>query len=372
MTVLFLCGDVMTGRGIDQILARPADPTLHEPYVKDARGYVELAERKHGPLARPVEDAYIWGFAPEVFERVKPAARIINLETAVTTADTFWPDKGIHYRMSPENLGCITAAEVHCCTLANNHVLDWGYLGLEETLHSLHRAGLKTAGAGRNEPEATAPAVLATGAGRRGLLFSFAAPDCGVPPTWAASGGRPGVAFLPDFSDAAVAAVAAVARRIAAARAERDDLVIVSIHWGGNWGYDISAEHRALAHRLIDEAGADLVHGHSSHHVKGIEVYSERLILYGCGDLITDYEGIGGRESFRGDLGLMYFPELDPVEGRLKSLRMQPTQMRQLRLCRPCDEDVAWMEATLNREGRRFGARVRLQQDGMLHLQSKV
>ena len=366
MTVCFLCGDVMTGRGIDQILARPVEPTLHEPYVKDARRYVELAEQKHGPLRYPVPDGYIWGVALEVLDRLRPAARLVNLETAVTGSDTFWEGKGIHYRMSPANLGCLTAAGLDCCTLANNHVLDWGYAGLEETLTTLHRAGLKTAGAGQDETAATAPAVLAAGTGNRLLVFSLASSDSGVPPAWAAAGDRPGVGFLPDLSDAVFSQLAA---RIAGARRHPGDLVMVSVHWGGNWGYTVPFDQRAFAHRLIDEAGVDLVHGHSSHHVKGLEVHRGRLILYGCGDLITDYEGIGGRESFRGDLGLMYFPEFDPGRRRLKSLRMQPTQMRQLRLCHPSGKDVAWMEATLNREGRRFGNRVQLQQDGMLHLQ---
>ena len=62
-----------------------------------------------------------------------------------------------------------------------------------------------------------------------------------------------------------------------------------------------------LAHSLLDEAGVDVIHGHSSHHVKGIEVYKGKAILYGCGDFLTDYEGIQGYEEFRDDLVLMYF-----------------------------------------------------------------
>jgi poly-gamma-glutamate synthesis protein (capsule biosynthesis protein) len=58
---LFLCGDVMTGRGIDQILPRPGNPSMHELQVRDARQYVRLAETAHGPIPRPVDFAYPWG-----------------------------------------------------------------------------------------------------------------------------------------------------------------------------------------------------------------------------------------------------------------------------------------------------------------------
>jgi poly-gamma-glutamate capsule biosynthesis protein CapA/YwtB (metallophosphatase superfamily) len=60
MPMLFLCGDVMTGRGIDQILADPCSPGIQEPYVRDARDYVALAEEANGPIARPVAPGYFW------------------------------------------------------------------------------------------------------------------------------------------------------------------------------------------------------------------------------------------------------------------------------------------------------------------------
>jgi poly-gamma-glutamate capsule biosynthesis protein CapA/YwtB (metallophosphatase superfamily) len=102
MATLFLCGDVMTGRGIDQILPHPCPPGIQEPYVRDARDYVALAEDANGSISRPVSPAYIWGDALEELERFVPDARIINLETSVTTSDDFWPGKGIHYP-----IGCI-------------------------------------------------------------------------------------------------------------------------------------------------------------------------------------------------------------------------------------------------------------------------
>jgi poly-gamma-glutamate capsule biosynthesis protein CapA/YwtB (metallophosphatase superfamily) len=63
LVTVFLCGDVMTGRGIDQILPHPSDPQIHEAFVSDARTYVALAEEVNGPIPQPVELSYIWGDA---------------------------------------------------------------------------------------------------------------------------------------------------------------------------------------------------------------------------------------------------------------------------------------------------------------------
>jgi poly-gamma-glutamate synthesis protein (capsule biosynthesis protein) len=146
------------------------------------------------------------------------------------------------------------------------------------------------------------------------------------------------------------------------------DIVIVSIHWGSNWGYKIPSAEKRLAHRLVEEAGVDVVHGHSSHHVKAIEVYKERLILYGCGDFFNDYEGIGGYESFRGDLGLMYFADVNPATGKLQTLRMTPTEIRRFRLSQASAVDSQWLEDLLNREGKRFNTVVQPSAENSLTL----
>ena len=133
---LFLCGDVMTGRGIDQVLPHPSDPVLHESYVTSAMDYVQLAEAANGPIPRRVSPAYIWGAALDEFNRLRPVVRIINLETSITRSDDYAP-KGINYRMSPENVDCLKAAAIDCCVLGNNHVLDYGRRGLLDTLETL-------------------------------------------------------------------------------------------------------------------------------------------------------------------------------------------------------------------------------------------
>ena len=361
---LFLCGDVMTGRGIDQILPHPGKPHIFEPYMRSAMGYVELAERATGPIKRPVDFAYVWGDALAELERVRPDARIINLETAVTAAEDAWPGKGIHYRMHPANIPCLTAAKIDCCALANNHALDWGRSGLVETLDTLHGARIRTAGAGRDDTEAAAPALMELPGKGRVVVFAFGTESSGVLRDWAAGKSRPGVNFLNDLSAQTVDTIAQQVR--AAKRA--GDLVVASIHWGGNWGFAVPQEQRAFAHRLIDVAGVDIVHGHSSHHPKAIEIYRDKPILYGCGDFLNDYEGISGYEAFRGDLALMYFPTLDAGSGRLLRFAMTPTQTRHFRVNRAPEEGVYWLQETLNREGRKFGTHVERQPDNTLVL----
>ncbi len=284
---LMLTGDVMTGRGIDQVLPHPSPPVLYERYVRSALDYVGLAEEANGPIERPVSFPYIWGDALEALARHQPDLRIINLETAVTHSRRFVP-KGINYRMNPDNLPCLTAADIDCCVLANNHVLDWRRQGLDETLAVLHEAGFATAGAGRDAAEASAPAVFSVPGDRRVVVYGFACPSSGVPADWAAAPEQSGVNYLARPSAESATAFAAAINR---AR-QPGDIVVVSIHWGVNWSYDVADDDRAFAHRLIEAGAADVVHGHSSHHPKAIEIHDGKPILYGCGDLLNDYEGI--------------------------------------------------------------------------------
>ena len=359
---LFLCGDVMTGRGIDQVLPHPASPQLFESWAHSALDYVQLAERAAGSIGRGLDFVYPWGEALAMLEQLRPHARIVNLETAVTTSENAQPGKGIHYRMNPGNLPCLTGARIDCCVLANNHVLDWGRAGLAQTLAALHAAGLCTAGAGANAQEAAAPAVIGLATGGRVLVFAFACPSSGVPRDWAATRARSGVNFLHEIS---ADTARAIAMRTAKHRCP-GDIVVISVHWGVNWGFEIDDRQRAFAHRLIDEGGADIVHGHSSHHAKGIEVRRGKLILYGCGDFLNDYEGIRGHADYRPDLSLMYFPDVDPVTGGLRCLHAAPMRIRRFRLERAPAEGASWLRETLDREGRALGTRVTADDQGML------
>lgn len=360
---LFLCGDVMTGRGIDHALPHPVGPVLYEPYVRDAREYVALAEKANGPIPHPVSFDYVWGEALQELEEARVDLRIVNLETAITSAETHWPHKEIHYRMHPQNIGCLSAARINACALANNHILDWGYDGLSETLRTLDEVHISRAGAGNNANEAAAPAVLNV-AGKGGvLLFSFGSTTSGVFEEWRATETRAGVNLLDDLSESTASRIANQMRQFQ----QSGDLIIASIHWGGNWGYDIPRQQIAFAHRLIEE-GVALVHAHSSHHVKAIEVFKGCLILYGCGDFLTDYEGISGYERFRGDLGFMYLVDVHLQSGQLVSARLVPMHMRRFRLERVPASNAKWLCNLFNALGKPFATQTHLTEDNSLML----
>ncbi|MOA19465.1 hypothetical protein D3C78_1398460 [compost metagenome] len=96
-------------------------------------------------------------------------------------------------------------------------------------------------------------------------------------------------------------------------------------------------------------------------------MHRERLILYGCGDRLNDYEGIEGHADFRGELGLLYFVRLHD-DGRLLGLDMVPTRLQRLRINLAEGVDRRWLFDTLARECATFGGGIRQQIDGSFAL----
>lgn len=355
MTVIFLTGDVMTGRAIDQLLPHPGDPTLRESVVSDARTYISLAEQANGPIPAPIDFSWPWGEAVEIVDGFAPDVRLLNLETSITARGEFARGKKVHYRMHPDNIDCLAAIRPDVCALANNHILDFGYQGLSDTLRTLHDAGIRSAGAGLDADNAQRPMPVGPV-----VIAAYGMNSSGIPPGWAATARRPGVAYVPDMTDRSADMIA---HRVTAVKSP-DGIAVVSVHWGSNWGYAVDSAQVRFAHRLID-AGVDLVHGHSSHHPRPIEVYRGKLILYGCGDTIDDYEGIGTYEAFRHQLRLLHFVS---IESTGTVLRMVPMRMRRMRLERAPERDAAWLHASVAEMSRSFGTCVEAQADGVLRV----
>jgi poly-gamma-glutamate capsule biosynthesis protein CapA/YwtB (metallophosphatase superfamily) len=360
---LALCGDVMLGRGVDQILPYPGDPTLYSPFADNAKVYVQLAERKHGPIPAVRGFDYVWGDALSEFAAFAPDLRLINLETAITAQGKPWPKKPIQYRMNPQNIDVLTCAKIDFCALANNHVMDWGYVGMGDTMKALARAGIARAGAGRDRGRAAAPAILNVPGKGRAIVVSLTMLSGHTPERWAADAERPGVNLV-DATDRGLDEV----KQSVAGIKQLGDVLIASIHSGINFGHEIDPAERAFALRLIDETGFDLIHCHSSHHVKAIEMHRGRPILYGTGDVINDYEGIvkaATEDAFCPHFGTIVFATLSADTGACSGLVLRTIRMRQMRVQRADADEAAKLYAILKRESAQFGTRIE-NRDGLL------
>jgi poly-gamma-glutamate capsule biosynthesis protein CapA/YwtB (metallophosphatase superfamily) len=362
---LALCGDVMLGRGIDQILPHPGNPAIYvsQNGIMDANVYVRAAEQRHGAIPGDRRFDYVWGDALTVFANFAPDLRLINLETAITAQGKPWPNKWIHYRMNPRNVAVLVHANIDFCSLANNHVMDWGYVGLAETMNTLATAGITRAGAGRNRAHASSPAIMSVPGKGRAIIVSFAMLSGHMPVPWSADAEKPGVNLI----EASGPGLEVVKRSVADVK-RPNDVLIASVHAGTNFGHEIEPAERDLFRRLIDEAGFDLIHCHSSHHVKAIELHSGRPILYGTGDLINDYEGLPARPeraAFSSNVGMIAFADFSPVSGACTGLFLCPTRLRRMRVERADADDAERLAAMLNRESACFGTRIE-NRDGLL------
>jgi|SRR5579875_988829 poly-gamma-glutamate capsule biosynthesis protein CapA/YwtB (metallophosphatase superfamily) len=279
---LLLVGDVMLGRGVNEVL-------------------------------RQQDAAYPWGDTLALFAGTD--WRACNLECVISDRGEPWePElKAFHFRSDLKNLAVLQAAGIDTVTLANNHSLDFGRDALFDTLRALDAAGIRHAGAGPDLAAASALAV-STVKGRRIGVLAFTDNE----PDWEAKPTRAGVWYCPiDLDDERAAALLdAVAKARKAV-----DKVIVSAHWGPNWGYEPPPAHRTFAHALIDR-GADVIFGHSGHVFRGVEIYRGRPILYCAGNFVDDY---AVDEVERNDESFVFVLELDDT---IRRINLYPTVIR--------------------------------------------
>ncbi|KAK3723449.1 hypothetical protein LTR37_001701 [Vermiconidia calcicola] len=276
-------GDTMLGRLIDQLFPQHVDEPEEARMVKsiqNANGKL----RDYGPTSP-------WG---DVLPLLHGAdLNLLNLETSVTTHPTKWPNKVFNYRMHPANISALQAARIHYAGLANNHTLDFSEPGLLETVQTVGKAGVAFAGAGETIEEATRPAVLHLPAGdgsKSNEIHIWAAAD--HPQDW---GRVPNFHFIDYTHQTRVR----LKELLTEATSNTAALKVFSVHWGPNYSWQPAQEIQDLAHFLIDACGIDIIHGHSSHHVQGVEKYKGKLIIYGCGDFVDDYALTPG---YRNDL----------------------------------------------------------------------
>lgn len=237
--------------------------------------------------------------------------RVANLECVLADGGQPVPGKVFHFRSDTKNVDCLRAADINIVSLANNHVLDFGVPALAQMLPALDRYGILHSGAGLDREAARRPAIWRRGTATVGFI---AVTD--NEPGWAAQAQTPGVHYVPvDPADRRAAELLELVRATKAAAG----ILIVSAHWGPNWGSEVPAAHQGFAHALVD-AGADVVFGHSAHIVRGVELYRARPIIYSAGDFVDDY-AVDPVE--RNDRSFIFVLETDGTV--VRSLRLHPT-----------------------------------------------
>jgi len=322
---LLLFGDVMCGRAIQ--LTLPYQTEGYENITDSVPAFYYLVSSLQNSFEVPKEEeinkirelnldgSYLWDelldydFGEDI--------RLLNIETAITLSIDKPEKKGITYHMNAENLVPLFTLwpKNYVFSLANNHALDFGVDAfLSETLEIFHELKIPYVGA-QNILEYKDIEIVAFGTG-----------CSGVPSSWSKY-----ISYLPPItSDENVERGFHIIKRNIQKRKKR--LRVLSIHWGPNWAHESDGHEyrRRLAHKLIDELGFDLIYGHSSHHIRGLELYKGRLILYGCGDVINDYEEIGGHEEYS-KVGGVFVVDLRR-DGRLANLMLLPVKMQKLQL----------------------------------------
>jgi poly-gamma-glutamate capsule biosynthesis protein CapA/YwtB (metallophosphatase superfamily) len=292
MITLALTGDVMLGRRVAEALNDHMRP--EEPWG-DVRPLLDAAD-----------------------------LRIINLECAITDNEQPWTRtaKVFHFRAKPSAIETLRTARIDACSLANNHTLDFEEQGLLDTLEHLDAAGIRHAGAGRNQEEAADPAILTVPANhtRRAALLAFTDNE----PSFAAGTDRPGTNYLPVSLKPDV--LRRVERAVSAVRGMGVDTVIFSNHWGPNMVQRPKKIFRRFAHAVIDR-GVDIYYGHSAHVFQGVEIYRGKPIIYDTGDFIDDY---AVNPELRNDWSFLF--QVSVVEGRFERLDLTPVKLSYARV----------------------------------------
>jgi poly-gamma-glutamate synthesis protein (capsule biosynthesis protein) len=338
----FLAGDIMTGRTIDQMFQTHNSEKFCQAHNVPIKQYRAWSKLKYGEEFSPVQHDYIWGTAIDFINHANVDFRLANLEMAITNSDDCFP-KEVNFRMHPANIGCLSAINLDCCVLANNHSLDFGLEGLIDTVNTLSAEGIGYAGAGLDNKSSTKPYIHYLTNGVRIVVHSWGVKDSHIPSEWESTESTFGINYLNDYSEKNITRLINIINTFR----QNNDITILSIHWGRNWVQKIPHDHRRVARLLINEAGVDILHGHSSHHPIGIEQYKGKLILYGCGDLINDLEGHPKYQLFRPNLGLLYFVDLDIKTKQLLKLNIVPIQRRRFRLEKPSDDDFTWIISSI-------------------------
>ncbi len=206
---------------------------------------------------------------------------MVNLETAVTTRGTPAAKK-YTFRAPPTAFTALRSAGIDVVTMANNHGVDFGPVGLQDTLDAARAAHFPVVGIGENAAQAYAPYTVTVKGNRVAILGATQVLDAKLAYAWSAGPDKPGLASAYD--------VPLLVGAVRAARAHADT-VIVYLHWGREQSTCPISAQRTLAQQLVD-AGADVVVGAHAHVQVGAGRLGEAYIDYGLGNFVFYKSGI--------------------------------------------------------------------------------
>src|SRR3954470_4869783 len=211
---------------------------------------------------------------------------VVNLETAVTERGTAQP-KEFTFRAPPKAFGVLKRAGIDAVTIANNHGMDYGRVGLADTLAAARRYGMPLLGAGVDDITAWTPLRRTINGVRVSVIAATDVLDDFATTSWVAKPGVPGLASAKDTS-----------RLVAVVRSEpsKADVVVVFLHWGKETVYCPTARQQDLAHRLSD-GGADIVVGSHAHVVEPTARVGRPVVDYGLGNFQFYARGGAGSET---------------------------------------------------------------------------
>ncbi len=211
---------------------------------------------------------------------------VVNLETAVTRRGAPVAGKNYHFRSPAESFDALKAAGVDVVTMANNHALDYGPEGMQETFTAIADSGLPVIGIGHDADEAYRPYRTVIHGQRIAILNALDWLEPGLIESWSATDTQAGVAFSIDPT-----------RLIAELRAVRPevDTAIVFLHWGTEETWCASPQQQEFAAALLRE-GADIIVGSHAHRVFGAGRAGSGFVAYGLGNFVYFREdGESGR-----------------------------------------------------------------------------
>jgi len=201
---------------------------------------------------------------------------VVNLETAITTRGTKPPSKQYAFRAPPSAFDALRAGGVDVASMANNHGMDYGRQGLEDSLDAAAAEGLPVVGIGRNADEAYRPFLREVKGQRIAVLGATQVLDDDLRAAWTATDSQPGLASAKEV-DRLTAAVRA-------ARAQADT-VVVFLHWGTE-GQTCPNQAQPVLARALAEAGADVIVGGHAHRLQGAGRLGSAFVAYGLGNFV--------------------------------------------------------------------------------------